>query len=193
MAGFQVSAEAGRANWFESNWLRTKKPKPRYPSSGSPAVRASRDRSNVSVTHRFLRRGEILTMRRAVLARCAARAIVPPVGNFQRITRRVITIAAKHLSGDLHFRIDQPDRTLRRTLHTSPRRIPFESSHCGIRRSNNRVSGPMLATGDACVTENVAQRWVRWNAFLYHSYNFSKAAPSTAPHSLTSPARRVAA
>jgi hypothetical protein len=102
-------------------------------------------------------------------------------------------LAAKHLSGDLHFRIDQPDRTLRRTLHTSPRRIPFESSHCGIRRSNNRVSGPTLATGDACVTENVAQRWVRWNAFLYHSYNFSKTAPSTAPLSLTSPASRVAA
>src|SRR5712691_12886641 len=95
-----------------------------------------------------------------------------------RATRRSLApsrlLAAKHLSGDLHFRIDQPDRTLLRTLHTSPRRIPFESSHCGIRRSNNRVSGPTLATGDACVTENVAQRWVRWNAFLYHSYNFSK-------------------
>jgi hypothetical protein len=89
-------------------------------------------------------------------------------------------LAAKHHSGDLHFRIDQPDRTFRRTLHTSPRRI-FESSHCGIRRFNNPVSGPTLATGDACVTENVAQRWVRWNACLYHSYNLSKTAPSTAP------------
>jgi hypothetical protein len=80
-----------------------------------------------------------------------------------------------------------------RPLVSSRNRIPFESSHCGIRRSNNRVSGPTLAAGDACVTENVAQCWVRWNAFLYHSYNFSKTAPSTAPLSLTSPASSVAA
>jgi hypothetical protein len=71
-----------RANWFEGQLATNcKKLKPRYPASGSAgcASRVSGRHWSVSVTHRFLRRGEIRDLSK-LPKRAAARRRPPCFG-----------------------------------------------------------------------------------------------------------------